>query len=296
MTASMRRVDWLAEEIRADHEYGDRFQHSDDPVERSQAERRLREAADKQIELQQLSGGARFSLRLTGSRIESNRAPVAVVKGIAQQLETLAEEFGAEMLVAPAASGSHIIEVTGSPQASLFPDDPLYDPDEAFAAAANVLVGLSPPRGDQQRWEGDVEQVASDLSPAALLAARHFVEVLSDYHLNVDMELQRRSGQSRVRLTTEGATFVRSVLSNVARDVEAVRHVGVLSGFTKGSGRFEIEVDGVEMSGRVPKALRSAAEGIPFGSRVVVTAERVTTTLRSGAVREHLRLTSIDAA
>jgi hypothetical protein len=294
MTASMSRVDWLAEEIRADREYGDRFENSDDPVERAQAVRRLREAVDKERELHRLSGGAQFSLRLTGTPIEGNLAPIAVVKAITQQLENLADDFGAEMLVAPAAAGSHIIEVTSSPQGSLFPADPQFDPDEAFAAAAGVLVALSAPGGDQQRWEGTVEQVASDLSPAALLAARRFVEVLSDHHLNVDMQLQRQNRQSNVRLTSQDATFVRTVLSNVERNIEEVQYVGVLNGFTKGTGRFEIEVDGDEIAGRVPKSLRSAAEGIPFGSRVVITAERVVTTLRSGAVREHLRLISID--
>lgn len=296
MTAAMSRVTWLAGEIRADREYGDRYHDSDDPVERAQAVRRLREADDKEQELHRLSRGALFSLRLTGKPIEGNLAPIAVIKAITQQLENLADDFGAEILVAPAAAGSHIIELSSSPQGSLFPSDPTYDPDEAFAAAAGVLVGLSAPNGDQQRWEGAVEQVASDLSPAALLAARRFVEVLSDYHLNVDMQLQRQNRQSQVRLTSQDATFVRTVLSNVVRNIEEVRYVGVLNGFTKGTGRFEIEVDGAELAGRVPKVLRSSADGIPFGSRVVVTAERIVTTLRSGAVREYLRLMSIDPA
>lgn len=60
MTASMSRIDWLAEEIRADREHGDRCQNSDDPIERAQAARRLREASEKQQELEHLSGGARI--------------------------------------------------------------------------------------------------------------------------------------------------------------------------------------------------------------------------------------------
>ncbi|MCB0967505.1 MAG: hypothetical protein KDB37_11775 [Ilumatobacter sp.] len=294
MTASMSRADWLAEEIRADREYALRCAESDDPIERVQASRRSREADAKQAELEALADGAHLSLRLTGRGIRHHSAPLAVVKGLIQQIETLADEFGADMLVAPAAAGSHVIEVTAAHEPSLFEDDARFDPQVAFTDAAHVLLALAPPPlGDSERWEASVEQVASELSPAALLAARHFVEVLADHHVTVDLGLRSRRSAGRAHLTDEGAAFVRRVLSNVERDVELVEYSGVLSGFTKGSGRFEIEVDGDEVSGRVPKSLRTAADGVPIGSRVVVSVEKVTTTLRSGSIREHLRLVDI---
>lgn len=295
MTASMSRADWLADEISADREYAVRCAESDDPIERAQASRRRRDADSKQAELEALADGAHLSLRLTGHGIRHHSAPLAVVKGLMQQIETIADEFGADMLIAPAAAGSHVIEVTSSYEPSLFEDDPRFDPQVAFTDAARVLLDLaSPPFGDSERWEASVEQLASDLSPAALLATRHFVEVLADHHVTVDLDLRSRRTGGRAHLTDEGAAFVRRVLSNVERVVEPAQYTGVLSGFTRGSGRFEIEVDGDELSGRVPKSLRGAADGVPIGSRVVVSVEKVTTTLRSGALRDHLRLVDIN--
>ena len=71
----MSRADWLSEEIRADHEYAERYAGSDDAVERAQASRRLGDAHDKQVELDRLGTGARLSLRLTGGGIQHDNAP-----------------------------------------------------------------------------------------------------------------------------------------------------------------------------------------------------------------------------
>jgi hypothetical protein len=296
---TMPQANWMLSEIADEEEFARRFANSDDPVQRAQAERAVRSAERMREALNALSVGARVSLRLTGRSIENHNAPIEAVAGLIGRLRDLASDFGADVLVAPASPGSHIIELTGPAERSLFEHERYdLDPDTPMADLARVLLDLASPHvPDEDAWATRLEHNASELSQQSLLATKGIVEVLTQHHLTVEVELASRHRSGRARISELDAAFVHRILSDVDRVETRETIEGALVGFTEGSGRFEIRPENSAelVTGRVPAALRRAARGIRIDSRVRGEIDLVETRLRSGATRIHRRLVSIAA-
>lgn len=298
MSETLTHEQWLEFEISLDEEYVSKHVESTDPVERAQVERRRRDADAKRAELATVREAPHLALRLTGRAIETNNAPISLVKDLVSRLEVMAEEFGAELLVAPSSPGSHVIELAGPRERSLFLDGSEYDTDVPFGALARSLVDLAPKPNNrsEEEWEQSIQESAVELTDAALAAVRGLVDTLAKSHVNLDIRLTGRAGSAEASLSDKSSAFVHRVLNDVQREVQRVSLDGVLDGFTRGTGRFEITTTSGLMAGRVPRALRSAADGIEIGSPVVAEIDQTTTTLKSGGTRVSFRLVSLHRA
>ena len=298
MSETLTHEQWLEFEISLDEEYVSKHAESTDPVERAQAERRRRDAEAKKAELSAVRGAPLLALRLTGREIEGHNAPIAVVKEVISRVETMAEEFGTEVLVGIAAPGSHIIELTGPQETTLFQDGSVYDTDALFGALARSLVDLAPKPNthSDEEWEQSIQESVAELTDLAMGAARGLVDMLAKHHVNLDIRLTGRAGSAEASLTDKSSAFVHRVLSDVQREVRRDVVLGMLDGFMRGTGRFEITTASGRIAGRVPTALRSAADGIEIGSQVVAEIDMTTTTLKSGGTRTSYRLVSLDRA
>lgn len=296
MSETLTHEQWLEFEISLDEQYAEQHAESADPVERAQAERRRRDAEVKKAELAAARSTPHLALRLTGRPIETNNAPISLVKELVSRLETMADEFGAEVLIAPAAPGSHVIELTGPQERSLFEDGSAYDTDAPFGAFARSLIDLArkPNSRSDEEWEQSIQESVAELTDAAMAAARGLVDTLSKSHVNLGIRLTGRAGSAEASLSDASSAFVHRVLNDVRREVRRVQVQGILDGFTRGTGRFEISTRSGLVAGRVPRSLRSAADGIEIGHEVTAEIDKTTTTLKSGGTRVSHRLVSLE--
>ena len=289
MAETITRAAWLRLELEAAEDFLLRHADSADPIEQAQVTRRRREAAAHREELSRLDGSSMISIRLSGAGIEGSNAPVEAVKEIVQRYGQIADEYGTDVLVAPAESGSHVIRLVASAQGQL----PSFD---TFAEAADAVIGLSP---DTLRSGESLEEHAfghaADLTTGTLRAVRHIVAVLARLRIDAEFDLVAPGRGARVRIRRDAANDLDRILGDLEQETVDLRVDGVMRGFTSLGGQFEIEADRL-YKGRVPNALRGAGNGIPLGSTVRAVIEQITTTFQSGEHRVRYRLKAIESA
>jgi hypothetical protein len=288
MAETITREAWLRLELEAAETYLARFGDSADPVDQAQVTRRRSEAAAFREELAQLGGRSSVRFRLAGHGIEGNNAPVDLVKEIVHRYGQIADEHGAGVLVAPASSGSHVIEFVAPAQTPL----PTFD---TFAEAADAVIGFSPDTlASGESLEQHALIHAADLTTATLLAVSRLVAALAKHRVDAVVDLESPARKAQVTFRRQAANDLDRILRDLHQVTVELEVRGLLRGFTALGGQFEIEADRA-YRGRVPKALRAAASGIPLGSEVRALIEQITTTLQSGDHRVRFRLKSIES-
>jgi len=290
MNETITRAQWLREEIEDAQRYI-ALPHTDgDPVAQAQVNRRARELVELRRELARIeSGERRTSIHLEGTGIIGNDAPLALVDTIVHRYGQIANEYSADVLIAPSATGSHVINIVG-PAQDQFP----LDAPDPFAEAALALISMSPEMlGRGKVLEERAREAAALLSNPTFVAIREMMNAISVHNVDAEIDMVSRGRTSKVRIRRQDAQDIETIMRNLSRTVDEVVVEGILRGFTEGSGRFEIESDR-PLAGRVPLELRSAAEGIALGDRVRAKLEQVTTTLPSGDDRVIYRLRSIE--
>ena len=287
MADTITREAWLRLELEAARDYVARFGDSADPIEQAQVSRRGREAKVLEDELGRRGGAPVVTFRLVGPAIEGSNAPPELVKEVIQRYDQIATEYGTEILVAPARAGSHVITLVGPLQMEL----PTFN---TFAEAAEAVIGLSPDMVQAgQSLEDHALSHAADLTAATLGALRQLMGALARHRIDAEIELETQERSASVRIRRDAAIALDGMLKDVAQHT-VPRHVqGVMRGFTALAGQFEIEAPDRVYRGRVPKAMRAAADGIPLGSAVQAEIEEITTTFQSGDQRVRYRLKSI---
>lgn len=247
----------------------------------------IRELAELRAEYVRAIGGA-FDVRLSGRPVHGSNAEIDVVTAVVRQLSEIADEYGAEALIAPSRAGSHIISVVTPDQLELI------EPGAAFADAMSTIVSLGERVGSSE-FEPHVLAVAADYSPGTLRAVKGLMGTLAERGANAEFTLTSPARTARVVITAAMANNIHRTLDALNQDTVERILIGDLMGFTEFAGRFEIQVPGEAepYRGHVPKALRATARGIPLGSPVTAVVEEITIRLPSGDHRVRYRLRSV---
>ncbi len=290
MAETITREAWLRLELEAARDYVARFRDSSDPIEQAQVSRRLREAQLIEDELGQLLGPAVVTFRLMGPAVEGNNAPPELVKEIIQRYDQIATEYGTEVLVAPAHAASHVITLVGPSQLEL----PTFN---TFAEAASAVIDLSPDVVQAGESLEDHALVHSaDLTAATLAALRQMIGAMSRYRIDTEIQLDTQERSASVWFRRDAAIALDRFLKDLAEHTSLLQVDGVMRGFTARGGQFEIETADRVFKGRVPKAMRAAADGIALGTAVHAEIEEITATFQSGDQRVRYRLKTIAGA
>jgi len=290
MADDMTREHWLAFEIELAEEFIRRNADRPDPIYQSQVAGRRRELERHRAELESIAAGPALEFHLAGKGIEGHNAPLDVVRSVVQRYGEIADEFGADVLVAPAAPGSHTIRIVAPRQQRLGEFD-------TFADAALAMIDLSPDAVDRdETLEQHTLDRAADFTSRTLKSIASLLKVLATNGIDVELDLTSTERSAHVRIGRDHANTLVRILEDVDQQVRDVAVDGTLSGFTLHSGRFEIDTATRSYHGTVPKARRAAAQGIAFGSQVHAVLEEITAQLSSGELRVRYRLKQIERA
>lgn len=289
MSDTIPQTAWLAEEIKLAEEYLARHEADDDPVHLAAIGARQRELDVLRRQLARLESPTQeLDIKLAGGQVRGHDAPIDLVRQVMQRYAEIATEFDAEALVSPATPGSHVIHVVGPTQGQL-----AVPGADTFAEAAAALMELSPdamPRGAVLSEHARTR--AEEFTPKTLIAVRELMNTLSSFGVSADLDLVSPTRTAHVSFRRDVAQELTRVLADLQNESEILTVVGVLRGFMEFGLTFEIEGDQL-YKGRVPAALREAAEGIRIGADVAARIEKITSTRPSGDERVRYRLRSI---
>lgn len=285
MAETISREAWLQQELAIETSIYERAAASSDPDDIRVAELAARRVQLIQGELADLLGPVTWSMRLTGGRILAHSAPIEAVRALYDQVDVLADDFEAEVLVAPSVPGSHVLKFEPAHQLEM------VEPNRSFKDLAETVIAFSPQVTPDTDGSAVAER-AAELSPVAVRAVQNMMKALAASNLNVEMSLTGDSRTIKARITHGEASLLDLWLSKMSRTTTVDTVEGRLDGWTRGSGTFEIVVAGETIRGRVPARVRAQGVGLRIGDQVRAEIETTITSRPTGPGRK-LRLQSI---